>query len=279
VFEGTPTIEQMTAPLRPAEDLAAFQRAPAGTWVGGEHFLFLCETEELYAFFIWGQPTLEETQQVVQALAVELRPEAVPHRAYVDFSGMSGIDRRSFGVLRDFLEASKRRQAEVTVKEAIIRPGGFAGTVVAGYFAIYDQPFPTRLFTDSTEAAGWLELDAALLKRWETLRDQVRGVPQELKQLRALLRTQLDRADLPSAAKQLGVSTRTLQRRLGSFGTTFQRVLDGERLELAQTLVAESEEKLSSIATQVGFASYQHFSDWFRRKAGSTAEEWRRREK
>ncbi|MDP2273163.1 MAG: AraC family transcriptional regulator [Archangium sp.] len=269
----------MTAPLRPAESLAAFQRAPEGTYLSGEHFLFLCETEELYAFFIWGQACLEETHEVVKVLATELRPGAVPHRSYVDFSGMTGIDRKSFGVLRDFLEASKPRQAEVTVQEAIIRPGGFAGTVVAGYFAIYEQPFPTRLFTDSAEAAGWLELDPALLKRWETLRDEVRGVPPELKQLRRLLRAQLDRADLPSAARQLGVSTRTLQRRLGSFGTTFQRVLDGERLELAQELVAESEEKLSSIATQVGFASYQHFSDWFRRKAGSTAEAFRRRER
>lgn len=266
----------MTAPLRPAESLAAFQRAPAGTYLSGEHFLYLCETEELFAFFIWGQARGDETRRVVEALSVEVRPEAVPHRSYVDFSGMTGIDRESFGVLRDFLESVKHRQAEVTVKEALIRPGGFAGTVIAGYYAVYQQPFPARLFTDSPEAMAWLELEPAVLRRWEGLRDQVRGVPPELLQLKQLLRTKLDRADLPWAAKQLGVSTRTLQRRLSGTGTSFQRVLDGERLEVAQSLVAESDEKLSSIASQVGFASYQHFSDWFRRKAGSTAEEWRR---
>lgn len=267
----------MADELRPAADLAAFQRDPTGTWLADKHFLYLCETEELYAFYIWGQPLGDETRRLVQALSAELRPEAKPHRTYVDFSGMTGIDRESFGVLRDFIEGARERQAEVTVREAVVRPGGFAGTVVAGYLAIYPQPYPTQVFTDAGEAATYLELDPSLLRRWEALRDQVRGVPPELQQLKQLLRTQLDKADLPTAAKQLGVSTRTLQRRLGSFGTTFQRVLDGERLELAQSLVAESDEKLSAIANRVGFASYQHFSDWFRRKAGSTAEEWRRR--
>ena len=60
-------------------------------------------------------------------------------------------------MLRDFLESIKARQAEVTVQEAVLRPGGLAGTVVAGYFAIYPQPYPTRLFTDSADAAAWLE--------------------------------------------------------------------------------------------------------------------------
>lgn len=263
--------------LRQAENLAAFLQDPTGRWLSDRHFLYLSETEELWAFYIWGQPPADETRKLVQALFAEMRPEAKPHRTYVDFSGMTGIDRESFGVLRDFLEGIKPRQAEVTVREAVVRPGGFAGTVVAGYFAIYPQPYPTRVFTDSVEAAAWLELDPSVLRGWEALRDQVRGVPPELQQLRQLLRSQLDKADLASAARQLGVSTRTLQRRLGSFGTTFHAVLDGERLELAQSLVSGSDEKLSAIASRVGFASYQHFSDWFRRKAGSTAEEWRKR--
>lgn len=83
--------------LRPADDLAAFQRDPTGTWLSDQHFLYLCQTEELYAFFIWGQPQGDETRRLVQALAAELRPEAKPHRTYVDFSGMTGIDRESFG--------------------------------------------------------------------------------------------------------------------------------------------------------------------------------------
>lgn len=267
----------MPESLRRADDLAAYRRDPTGTWVADAHSVCLCETPELYAIFIWGQPHGDETRRLVETLAVEMRPEAIPHRTYVDFSGMTGIDREAFGVLRDFLEGIKQRQGEVTVREAVVRPGGFVGAIVAGYFAVYPQPYPTRLFTDAGEAADWLELDPIVLQRWEALRDQVRGVPPELQQLRAILRTQLDQAELASAAKQLGVSTRTLQRRLGSFGTTFQRVLDSERLELAQSLVSGTDEKLAAIASRVGFASYQHFSDWFRRKSGSTAEEWRRR--
>jgi AraC-like DNA-binding protein/ABC-type transporter Mla MlaB component len=260
---------------RPAASIEEFERKPAGTWVAGHNFLYICHTEQLYAFYLWGQPDADETRRLIRVLAVEMRPEARPHRAFADFRGLTGIDSDAFAVLRDFLEAIKLRQREVTIQEAVVRPGGMVGTIIAGFFVIYPQLYPTRVFTESEPAAEWLGLDEATHREWDALRDEVRGISPETLRLRQVLEVNLLDANVAQAAKLLGLSTRTLQRKLRAAGTSFQRELDGARLAVAEPLISGSHDKLASIALRVGFSSPQHFSEWYRRQTGRTAEQRR----
>lgn len=256
-------------------DIDDFVAAPAGRYVAGEHFLYASHSDALFALFVWGRPDAEETRRLIRALHAEVTPHARPHRTLADFSEVTGIDSEAFAALRDFLEQVKERQCAVTLQEALIRPAGLAGTVVAGYYLLYPPPYPVKVFTDSREALTWLGLEAPVLGGWCELRDAVRAQSPELAALRALLRSQMAEATLRSSAKHLGVSSRTLQRQLKNGGTTFQRQLDAARLEAARGLLADSSEKLAAIARLVGFSSPHHFSDWFHRQAGLTAERWR----
>ncbi|WP_077035199.1 AraC family transcriptional regulator [Pelomonas sp. KK5] len=96
-------------------------------------------------------------------------------------------------------------------------------------------------------------------------------------QARAAL-TRLMRGDRPSIetlARQLNMSTRSLQRRLGDAGTSYQAVLDEVRLETARRLLAETRFTPGEIAFFLGFEEANSFQRAFRRWEGRTPAQWR----
>ncbi len=257
--------------MRPAAGLDDYAHHPEGRYLCGEHYLCLCESPLLHATFLWGRPGPDETRRFVDALAVEMRPAAVRHQSLVDFSGLTGIDAESFNVLKDFLLSVAKRQEAVTEREAVVRPSGLAGTIVAGYFILFPPSYPTQVFTEAAPALKYLGVSAQQGAAWLALVEQARAVAPALKQLRAALADDVA-LDLAQAARALNLSARTLQRKLKDLGTSFQAELDRARLALAERLIAETDAKLNAVAAQVGFASYPHFSVWFHQKTGFTAE-------
>ncbi|HEX5277066.1 MAG TPA: AraC family transcriptional regulator [Fluviicoccus sp.] len=73
-----------------------------------------------------------------------------------------------------------------------------------------------------------------------------------------------------AVAAQLGLSAKTLQRRLDEAGTTFQALLDAVRLEEARRLLADPALPLTELPDRLGFATYPAFVRWFKRLAGQT---------
>ena len=82
---------------------------------------------------------------------------------------------------------------------------------------------------------------------------------------------------LRAVAQTLGMSTRTLERRLQTDGTSFRRLLDGVRLELAQAWLREGNMGIEAIAFRLGFSDLTGFNRAFRKLAGCTPGEFRRR--
>lgn len=78
------------------------------------------------------------------------------------------------------------------------------------------------------------------------------------------------------AAQALGVSERTLARRLGEQGQTFEKLLDDVRRELALQAVADPERTLADIAQSLGFAEASTFYRAFNRWTGMPPARWRR---
>ena len=68
-------------------------------------------------------------------------------------------------------------------------------------------------------------------------------------------------------ARALGVSLRTLQRRLADEGTSYQAILDGARADLARVYLAEGW-SVTEIAFTLGFSDTSSFSRAFRRWTG-----------
>lgn len=100
--------------------------------------------------------------------------------------------------------------------------------------------------------------------------------------LLSTVRVRLDAAPgLPATelARQLGVSVRTLQRRLCGLDTTYQREVADARLRLAKKLMRSTSHPIKWIALEAGCASVQHFSTFFRDRTGLPPSRWRSSER
>ena len=139
---------------------------------------------------------------------------------------------------------------------------------MAGFFALQPPPYPSKTFGDALEEARWLQIEPAVHRQWERLRESLHGIAPELARIRALLATHYREADVTFIADRLSWSARTLQRRLKEWRTGFQQELDAARLEQAKTRLAGGQDKLASVAAEIGFSSAQHFCEWFRAQTG-----------
>jgi AraC-like DNA-binding protein len=74
-----------------------------------------------------------------------------------------------------------------------------------------------------------------------------------------------------------GLSPRTLQRRLAFEHTTLSELLDRARFEAATRLLMETELDLVDIGMTAGYRNHSSFSRAFRRWAGTTPRDFRRR--
>jgi AraC-like DNA-binding protein len=84
-------------------------------------------------------------------------------------------------------------------------------------------------------------------------------------------------AEIEVVARDLKMSTRTLQRRLSSIGVSYQELLDVVRRERAEKCVADSSLSIGEIAYLVGYSEPAAFHRAFRRWTGSTPHEFRQR--
>ena len=80
---------------------------------------------------------------------------------------------------------------------------------------------------------------------------------------------------LSLVASEIGIGSRTLQRRLSNSGHSFQSVVDMARKDLAQRLLRETEYSLAEVAFLTGFAEQSGFTRAFKRWAGQTPRSYR----
>lgn len=112
------------------------------------------------------------------------------------------------------------------------------------------------------------QLDRALAR--DDVEDEARA---RLRELLAQLGPAVSAAAL---ARALGVSTRTLQRRLGERGTRFAALLDDARRERALAELERPDASIAEVAFVVGFADLSAFARAFRRWTGTSPARHRR---
>ncbi len=124
--------------------------------------------------------------------------------------------------------------------------------------------------------------DANLLSVLEDLARRLkaelpRAAPPFVAQLREVIGEQLKAGD-PSAApvaRRLGMSERTLQRRLKEEGQSYSGLLDEVRAALARAYLRDPELPLAEVAWLVGFSEQSAFTRAFKRWTGTTPRQWR----
>lgn len=83
------------------------------------------------------------------------------------------------------------------------------------------------------------------------------------------------RATIDQVAAQLGMSARSLQRRLDDEGHQFGELLGWVRRELATAYLANSAHPVTTIAGLLGYASPSSFTRWFAGTFGTSPQAWR----
>jgi AraC-like DNA-binding protein len=84
-----------------------------------------------------------------------------------------------------------------------------------------------------------------------------------------------DRPAIAKVAKTLGMSPRTMQRRLGESGTTYQAVLDEVRQRAARRLLANTDLGVGEVAFLLGFEEVNSFTRAFHGWEGASPAKWR----
>jgi AraC-like DNA-binding protein len=145
----------------------------------------------------------------------------------------------------------------------------------------FDAPFDRMVFDAASLALPLVTQNAQLLAllvpglesalekttRRRTLADDVRA---------ALTDTICgERPAVEKVARSLGLSPRTLQRRLGELGTTYQRLLDEVRHRSARRLLARTDLAAAEVAFLLGFEELNSFTRAFHAWEGTTPVRWR----
>jgi AraC-like DNA-binding protein len=169
-----------------------------------------------------------------------------------------------------------------TVDVAAPEPSYFArfSDVVAGRVR-FNQPMHQLVFDAATLDLPLVLRDPAALQlaRQQCERElNALGFSQSLSAgvRRVLLAEDRGFRALEEVARRLGVSTRTLKRKLAGEGTSFSQILDEERRERALLLVHSPELSLEQVAERVGYTDLANFTRAFRRWTGTTPAAFRR---
>ncbi|HZS36726.1 MAG TPA: helix-turn-helix transcriptional regulator [Polyangia bacterium] len=260
-------------------------RAPVGRYVAGETFAHFCAAPTLWGVVLWGRPDARHAAELGRSLPLELRAPAVPHASIVDASRLEGGDPQAFGAAERYLARHGAKLASCVRRLALVRPRGLGGAIVAGAYEVLPRPYPVEVFGDAASAFAWLASERA--RDWPKdgaaalaeIYAEASGTPHVVGALRAILDEKLGGASVAEAAGALGLSERTLQRKLGEARTTLQDEVAAARIRAAERLLLDSDAPLTAIAFDVGCASLQHFSALFRKRTGESPSAFRKRRK
>ena len=130
-----------------------------------------------------------------------------------------------------------------------------------------DLPFVTYNAELLAIVAPPLEAELAQQLAQKTFSEQAKAI------LKRLLAGQ--RPGIQDLARELHLSTRTLQRRLSEQGITFQRLLEDARRELARHYLLHSSVELSETAYLLGYEDANSFFRAFHHWEGTSPRQWR----
>jgi AraC-like DNA-binding protein len=136
-------------------------------------------------------------------------------------------------------------------------------------FSKSDIEFPFVTYNADLLATFAPQLEAELTEQLaqKSFAEQAKGI---LKQVLAG-----QRPGIQDLARELHLSTRTLQRRLSEQGITFQRLLDEARRELARHYLLHSSRELNETAYLLGYEDANSFFRAFHQWEGTSPGQWR----
>jgi AraC-like DNA-binding protein len=198
----------------------------------------------------WGRQLNEYTLALFHRITRELSPSWQPAHAWFAH------------------EAPEHRAVQELAAFFQVRPSFGAATCgFDGPGALVDQLLPTADPALQTllraQATRALEVDEPLAALASQVRDELKR------------RLGSEPLAVDAVAKALGLTARTLQRRLREEGLSYQAVLDGVRAQAAKAWLANPHRGVAELAARLGYAEPGALDRAFRRWTGKTPTEWR----
>ncbi len=145
---------------------------------------------------------------------------------------------------------------------------GAAATEIYFSSALLDLPLPLADEAAKKQAAIRCEEELLAIEESDDLEQRIRA---------QLLKTSDSAPDLDTVASRLALSPRTLRRRLQSSGTSFQRVLNSVRKDLAIQYLRTTHLTVSEIADRLGYTDQSNFGRAFKGWTGVSPRTFRDR--
>lgn len=251
--------------MRPTTSLKAFLAHRVGGMFRGAHFVYGFPHEGLALAVAVGRFDEEDLRSLQPLLEAALSfPQ---HDALWDITRVEHIVPEAFAALEGFLLSYFRKGTTARRVAVVARPHGLMRAVGAGLFSFLGPPYAVSTFADMTPALEWLGASPAIGDIAESEAERL-AVGSFTTVVSAWIEGHVTSPSIHACARDLGVSVRTLQRRLTSHGSSFVAEANGARVRVAERSLAGTDVPLSAIARQVGFSSPQRFALVFRRIKG-----------
>ncbi|HET7209529.1 MAG TPA: AraC family transcriptional regulator [Terriglobales bacterium] len=210
-------------------------------------------------------------ESAVQFIWLRAHEEEPPLLVDVCFAWIVGIGHRGTGrPLNPKRVELQRALAHREMYEAHFRcPVKFKSNRNALIFSKGDMELPFVTYNPDLLATVAPQLEAELAQQLlqKTFAEQAKGI---LKQLLAG-----QRPGIQDLARELHLSTRTLQRKLTEQGITFQHLLEEARRELARHYLLHSSRELNETAYLLGYEDANSFFRAFHHWEGTSPGRWR----
>lgn len=240
----------------------------------GRSFCFFQDGDRALGTIMWGRPLEADVEAMIPYFEIGVDDRFRGHASFVDARSVEAVDVLAFTKLLAYLAARRSAWGPNVGRQVILHPGGLVGALVSGALHVVRPPYPFGCFDgDGAEAFAWAGV-SDLHADVEALRTPLVSRPEIIRRVHGELVARGTRS-AGEMARALGMSQRTLQRRLGEAGTTFRRERDVYLSTEIERLLAGTELDLDAIAATVGFSSASHLVAHFRATHGTTPGEWR----
>jgi AraC-like DNA-binding protein len=248
---------------------------PGRSWLGRSRFAVWTAERNLIGWVLWSHIADDDAADM-KRLWIDLAGRIAPPYDFVlDLRALDSVSSGAFALVKEFATTGKpglRRMAILVGEDTT------GGVIQLGLFVLRPPRFAWRSCHTYGEAAAWFERPEATAVlaavEWRTTDRAVETTP--LARLRALL-PRIQDASMEVVARDLGLSTRSLQRALAEGGTTFSEERDRARVLQAQELLRDPAIKLDAIAAAIGCGDRRSLNRLFRRVTGESPAEFRRR--
>jgi AraC-like DNA-binding protein len=257
-----------------ASSLDAFARAPVGHGFSGQCYMLWATQASLIGGAFFGRAEERDVRALGRLIDIVGQLRTSP-RIVIDMERVTGLSAGAFDATAAVFE-SFAGIGDAIGRIAVVRPRGMLGAAIGGLFHdTFHARTASSLFADRLQAFEWVEPMGSAYVDVEHAIEQHGAVSPLLRGLRSHLTESLPTTSVGRAARVLGVSVRSLQRKLAMADTSFREEVVRARIAAASLLLSEQTSKVDTVARAVGCSSLAHFSMMFRRATGQTPTEYR----